>query len=325
MKNDYEIALMKLNDEYKKIYNSNEYRIGKKFLKFNYYLKKGKIITLIKKIVNLKNKNYVYKKDNFNNVNIFKNNESNQIHNISKNEKIAIYTVNIGGYDNLIQPLIIEENIDYFIVSDKKPLHLGVWKWIDASEFLLNQELSNVKKARYIKTHPHLIFPQYKYSIFIDGNIRCVSSISSFCEKINKDTKMAIHPHPYRDCIYKEIISCRITRKGNYSVMKRQVDEYRLEGMPESFGLFETNVFVREHNDSKCIDLMEKWWQEIYKKSERDQLSFTYVLWKNGYSANDVGVIYDSIMNNPCVQVIDHLEEYEKENMDAEKNKMVNN
>ncbi len=250
-------------------------------------------------------------KDNYSNEVIFKNNELFQSNDYN-NEKIAIYIVNIGGYDELLQPLIKSNNCDYYIVSDKKPKELGCFNWIDANKYLPNIKLTNVKKARYLKLHPHLLFKDYTYSIFIDGNVKCIDDISCFVNNINKTTKIAIHPHPCRDSIYSEIVSLKISGKGNYKTMKKQVSEYRKEKMPDHYGLFETNVLVRKHNDDNCIKIMEQWWNEIEIKSERDQLSFTYVLWKNGYNANDIGVICDSIKNNSKVLVIDHLEEYEK-------------
>lgn len=317
---DYKEALEKLNIEYKKIKNSREYLLGKKILKFRYYIKYFMFTALVKKIKNTKKRKKVFMKDNYANEKIFKDNEKGQIKEIDFNEKIVIYTVNIGKYDRLIQPLIKNENVDFILVSDKKPNDLGQWKWIDANKYIPSSNLSNVKKARFIKTHPHLIFNKYKYSIFIDGNIRCITDITEFIPKINKKTKIAIHPHPYRDCIYKEIESCKTTGKGNYNVMKKQLEEYEKEGMPKEFGLFETNVFIREHNDLNCIKIMDDWWNEINIKSERDQLSFTYVLWKNGYNANDIGVIYGSILDNPSVQVVDHLEIYEKEEKNERKN-----
>ena len=93
--------------------------------------------------------------------------------------------------------------------------------------------------------------------------------------------------------------------------------------MPKEFGLFETNVLVREHNDKSCKKIMEEWWNEIKDKSERDQLSFTYILWKNNFSANDIGKIQDTIVKNNHVQVIPHLEAYQKEKLRKEKNENI--
>ena len=273
---------------------------------------KLKIISLIKKIYRSKKKENNSIKNNYDNEILFKNNEMQQEKNYDQNEKIAIYTVNIGGYDTILQPIIKKENVEYFYVSDKEPEKTGKWNWIDAKPYIEYLNTTNVKKARYIKTHPHLLFPEYKYSIFIDGNIRTVTDISKFVNNINKNTKIAIHPHPYRECIYNEAVNCKRSGKGNSKVIDMQMEEYKKEGMPEKYGLFETNVVVREHNNDLCKKIMEDWWDEIKNKSERDQLSLTYVLWKNGLKSNDIGVIYDSIKNNFNLQVLDHLDNYKK-------------
>ena len=304
----------RLSLEYKMILSSREYRLGKKMLKAKYCLRHFKLFTLLKKLMSSRKMKYIHTIDNLSNEQIFENNSKNQLKKYNKNARVAIYTVNIGGYDHLIQPLFTNDKCDYYIVSDKKPTDLGVWKWIDANKYIEDLNTTNVKKARYIKTHPQLFFKDYDYSIFIDGNIRCITDITKYIANINKNTGIAIHPHPYRDCIYKESKACKITGKGNYNVMKKQVQEYKAEGMPELFGLFETNVVIRDHNKKECIEIMDSWWNEIDKKSERDQISLTYVLWKLGYVSNDIGIIYDSINNNPSVQVVDHIEEYEKEN-----------
>lgn len=308
---NYEDALEELNKDYLNLYDSEEYRVGRKFLIIKYYLKKFKFVTLFKKIYRSKMKNKNSIKNNFDNDTLFKDNQI-YIENSYNGEKVAIYTVNIGGYDTVLQPIIKSENVDYFYVSDKKPSNLGKWEWIDANKFIKDLDTTNVKKARYIKTHPHLIFKDYKYSIFIDGNIRTVVDISKFVNNINKKTKIAIHPHPYRECIYDEAINCKRSGKGNNKEIDKQIETYRNEGMPEKYGLFETNVVVREHNNELCKKIMEDWWNEIFTKSERDQLSLTYVLWKNKLKSNDIGIICDSIKNNYGLQVLNHLDEYKK-------------
>ncbi len=297
---------------YKEVINSKEYITGRTVLKFKYYLKRLKFITLIKLVINsFFKKKYVFKRDNNSNKELFVDNEKNTLK-IYDNSKIAVYTVIIGNYDNLIQPLYKSDNIDYYVISDHKINNLGKWKWIDAKKYLPNYQLTNVKKARFLKTHPHLIFPNYKYSIFIDGNISVVSNIEELITKINVNTGIAIHLHPLRDCIYKEAIACKYTKKGNYKIIKNQMNTYRSLGMPSNFGLFETAVVAREHNNKVCIDIMEEWWNEIYNVSERDQLSFTYVLWKKGFTANDVGVLFESITANPKILLINHIQIYNK-------------
>lgn len=308
---DYESILRDLNKEYIDLYNSEEYRIGRKILIVKYYVKKFKFFTLLKKTYRSKMKEKNSIKNNYDNKELFKNNKTTQENNYN-GEKVAIYTVNIGGYDTILQPIIKSDNVDYFYVSDKKPENLGKWNWLDAQPYIENLNTTNVKKARYIKTHPHILFPNYKYSIFIDGNIRTITDVSKFINNINNKTKIAIHPHPYRECIYDEAINCKNSGKGNSKSINEQMELYKKEGMPSKYGLFETNVVVREHGNMLCRKIMEDWWNEIKLKSERDQLSFTYVLWKNQLKANDIGVIYDSIKDNYDLQVLNHLDDYKK-------------
>lgn len=308
---EYQKALEDLNREYLDLYYSDEYRSGRKRMIVKYYLRNFKFITLIKKIMNSIGKKNNSIKNNYENPQIFKNNWHGAANNYG-GEKVAVYSVNIGGYDNLVQPIYRSHNLDYYYISDKKPEDLGVWKWIDAKKYTQGLKLSNVKKARFLKLHPDILFPNYKYSIFIDGNIRAVGDLSALVNKINKNTKIAIHLHPYRNCIYDEAICCKRSGKGDPKIIDEQVGFYMKDGMPKKYGLFETNIIVREHNDATCKNIMKQWWEEISKWSERDQLSFTYVLWKNNFVSNDIGVLGDNPRENILIQVLDHKDEYRK-------------
>ena len=61
---------------------------------------------------------------------------------------------------------------------------------------------------------------------------------------------------------------------------------YREEGFPEHYGLNETNIMYRNHKSDKIISIMEEWWKFIENYSKRDQLSLSYVLWKNNMQLN---------------------------------------
>ena len=57
--------------------------------------------------------------------------------------------------------------------------------------------------------------------------------------------------------------------------------KYKQEGFPKNYGLPQTCIVFRYHNDESCKRLMKTWWEEIKNESHRDQLSFNYALWKN--------------------------------------------
>ena len=58
--------------------------------------------------------------------------------------------------------------------------------------------------------------------------------------------------------------------------------------MPENYGLNETNILIRNHLNPQIIAIMEQWWEFIEKYSKRDQLSFSYVLYKNNITVPSI-------------------------------------
>jgi hypothetical protein len=61
------------------------------------------------------------------------------------------------------------------------------------------------------------------------------------------------------------------------------VAQYFESGFRHAFALTENNVLLRRHNDPALVQLSEAWWEEIRSKSQRDQLSLSYVIERMGY------------------------------------------
>lgn len=213
-------------------------------------------------------------------------------------KKIALYTAVSGNYDDIPLPALYMPNVDYFYISEQPKEHMGPYQWIDMNEVIPYKNLDNRRKGRYCKTHPHVIFPQYDYSIYIDGHIKNNEDIQRYYLELNHKF-MATWLHNERDCIYEEGAACVLYQKDDVDVIRKQLKQYFEEGMPRHFGLFATAVILREHNNRICIKIMEEWWKEILTKSVRDQLSLTYVLWKNGLSTQDIGVMGTCLVDSP--------------------------
>ena len=207
--------------------------------------------------------------------------------------QIAIYTCISGGYDNLLEPMYISEDCDYFCISDQKISEQSVYKWLDINDYLPNEELDNTRKNRYCKINSHKIFPDYKYTIYIDGDTEIINDISMCISDIGR-CGVAARGKTSCMCLYFEALRCIEAQKDNRDIITKQIERYYQEGMPRYFGSFACGVLVREHMTDKCIKLMEDWWMEVKEGSKRDQISFPYVLWKNGYTAEDVGTIVDN-------------------------------
>lgn len=193
--------------------------------------------------------------------------------------KKVIYTCITGGYDKLIDPTYVTEDFDYICFTDNPMLTSKVWKFKTIPQEL--KELSTVKQQRAIKINPHLFLSEYDISIWIDGNILAKGDLNEFVNNTLKDDcSMYFKKHPIRTCIYQELNKCIELKKDTRENAQPQIDRYIAEGFPSNFGLQETNVILRKHNEQDCVNLMNAWWAELKKGSHRDQLSLNYCMWK---------------------------------------------
>lgn len=225
---------------------------------------------------------------------------------IYSNLRFAVYTVSTGKYDEIKEPIYIDERIDYYVFTDQEIPERSVWEKIPIPD-KLKSKMNSLSQARYIKTHPHEFFQNYDYSMFIDGNVRITCDIMPLLySMITEDKVMAIHHHQVRDCIYDEAKAIFAAGKASIHELQTQAKHYKAEGFPAHFGLFETNIVIRKHNDEKCIGIMDVWWNQIEKFTKRDQMSFTYSLWKNGETADAVFSLGNNSRLNPYFIVSSH-------------------
>ena len=182
-------------------------------------------------------------------------------------EKV-IYTVLTGGYDRLQQPLVTDPGFHYVCFGDHAGQD-GVWELRE-----IPFEGSPVLRARWAKMHPHVLLPEYDYSVFMDANL-CISG-AEFYSFIG-DALVAILQHPERDCVWEELRYCYL--KDKISTCSAFRIHRMLRGMPRHWGLAETNVLARKHNDPQIVDLDELWWRLLQESGgSRDQLVFTPAL-----------------------------------------------
>lgn len=197
--------------------------------------------------------------------------------------KIAVYSCILGKYDDIHEPLYKSENVDYYMFTDQTIKNKNT-EWIIIDVNTLGLVGNNVYINRYIKFHPNDFFPDYDYSIYIDGNISIISDIEDICKSMKNSNKfLGLHRHNQRDCIYVEADAINHLSRFNgiVDLVKKQIRNYKKEGFPNHYGLFENSIIVREHNNSQCIKLMNDWWNEYKKYPTRDQLSLPYIIRKN--------------------------------------------
>lgn len=212
--------------------------------------------------------------------------------------KIVIYTAIFGGKDDLIEPEFISDNCDFVCFTDGN-FKSDIWQIRKVKPIFDDP----VRNAKIYKILPHKYLPEYKYSIWADGNMVARGNVNELVEKYLPKANLAIFDHTQLrkrfkklfwikdkkqcyDCIYREAEHLlQLEKEGNYKdnadLIKKQIAKYRREGYPENNGLIVGMVIARRHNESDVIKSMEDWWQEIRQYSRRDQLSFNYIAWKN--------------------------------------------
>lgn len=206
--------------------------------------------------------------------------------------KAVLYTCLTGNYDQLNNHSYVNNDWDYFCFTDNlsiKNNNNSSWE----IKPLIFKKMDNIRNNRWHKLHPHLLFPEYERSVYVDTNINFLSDkiFDDINSAIKESKKISLGIHPNRNCVYDELAACLKFEKDDHEIMKEQVDLIRKDGFPENYGLFENNIIYREHHDKDVIKIMKDWWWWVENYSRRDQLSFTYVLWKNNFPVSPLSDI----------------------------------
>lgn len=221
---------------------------------------------------------------------------------VCRDERIAVYTCIVGKYDDLKQPGVIDGQCDYYYLGFDKPEVPGVYQWIDIAPYFEGKTFDNTRINRFCKVHPHLFFRQYRYSIYLDGGFEIRKSIAGLVRRIGS-TGIGLYGKALTGDVdtYGQAVSCLIagiTSGDDRSVIIKQMKKYAEAGFPRNYGSANNGVIAREHNNPDCIRIMDTWWNEIRNECRRDELSFFYALWKNGFASEAVGSLGGSFRNS---------------------------
>ena len=208
-------------------------------------------------------------------------------------EKGVVYTAIFGNYEPLLDPKVIDENLDYICFTDNPNVKSDFWKiklipdFVDDFHFIdyHNNEVSfidldHTRQARAIKSLPHLFLKEYDFSIWVDAGFLIVGDVIQFVNRYTEKDFLGI-THSTRKCLYDEANEVLRLDMDDTELISNQIARYKDANFPEKNGLIESGVLFRRHNNPKIIKVMEDWFSEIVNFSKRDQISFNYVAWKN--------------------------------------------
>lgn len=218
--------------------------------------------------------------------------------------RVAVYTCIFGGYDNLHEPLYKSKLCDYYVITDSPVPENSVWKPLkfDKPEGFDGWNAS--LKNRYCKLLPHLLFKDYRYSIYLDGNIRPMTDLYPFVAALDGKFFGAFS-HEGQPCTYAWGDHLVELNLADADLWAKQKEKYQSEGFPQNYGYIKGGVLVREHNRPLCIKVMQTWWQQYTTYVKRDQQGLVYSLWKNGLTLNDITILGQSVDYNPRINTRD--------------------
>lgn len=218
--------------------------------------------------------------------------------------RIAVYTAISGGYDSLKLPEVVDPRLDYILYTDTEMPGTGVWQVRPITFF----HDDPTRTARFVKTHPHWLLPEYDVVVWIDSNIMILGDIYPLIDEFLSSGKaIGAIPHPLRRTIYEEVEACGRANKDDLSLMHDQIEHYRALGFVHD-DLIESNLMMSNLRDahSLCSRFFNTWWAEIDRYSRRDQLSKNYALNKAGIEWHRLFARPNSVRNHPDFVLVGH-------------------
>lgn len=187
-----------------------------------------------------------------------------------------IYTV-ITGSKDLLSEDINTRGAHAVCFTDNPELKSDVWE----IRLIPNLYKDVRRDSRTVKMLPHIFFPEAQYSLYVDGNIISKVPIQRMINEYLEDDDIAVFKHHTRDCLFQEAEECIRLGLDDKETIERHTERYK--GFPEHKGLYQCGVILRRHSP-RIKRLNEAWHAQYCTGCKRDQVSFPYVLEKEGVS-----------------------------------------
>ena len=217
---------------------------------------------------------------------------------------VVVCTSVAGNYERLLPPAYLNDGWRYVCYTDTPMESYGIWEMRP----IPYANADPTRRARWAKLHLPELFPDARWVLWQDANFVIVGDLSPVLNFHDGSLPLYSITHPVRDCIYDEASACIMAKKDTTEVLKKQVEAYRMQGMPEHYGLYENNIFLINPNNDCTCELFLQWWKEYEMYSKRDQISLPYILYKNNMKT---GVLFDKdffFKKNSIICFLTHIE-----------------
>ena len=195
--------------------------------------------------------------------------------------KVVVYSCLIGDYDQ-VATFNKQKGYDYILFTDLKIKNTN-WSVFPIPDEVLKLNVSDIKKQRYMKIHPHKFFRNYDLSLYIDANYVIKGDLDDYLINTLNPIDHIYIPHLQFGKGIKQAIKKAIEKKlDDSNLLKEVMDRYNKLNILSKSGIVNAGLIIRKHNTKDCIKLMEKWWEEVRDYSHVDGFAFNYAGYKTG-------------------------------------------
>lgn len=194
-------------------------------------------------------------------------------------KRLVIYTCLTGDREGLGDPLRkLEKNdtdlaIDFVCLTDNPHRESKTWRLVKFDNLGLPPE----KSSRLPKSKPHLFFPQYQYSLYIDNIVHLKRLPNSSDLSTQEQYLFRVFKHSGRNSVVDEALAICDLGYDTAEVLIRQLEHYAgYMPLSEINPLSTCTVILREHNLQPICCFGDYWWAQILAFSKRDQMSFDF-------------------------------------------------
>ncbi|KMS97994.1 hypothetical protein BVRB_4g096760 [Beta vulgaris subsp. vulgaris] len=219
---------------------------------------------------------------------------------LNKYHDVIVASAIFGNYDVIQEPINISESakrhVPFYMFIDEETENymtnksvltssklVGLWRIIVVRNIPYNDARRNGKVPKLLL---HRLFPNVRYSIWIDGKLKLVRDPYQVLERFlwRENATFAISRHYTRFDVFVEAEANKAGGKYDNASIDDQINFYRNEGLtpyseaklPITSDVPEGCVILREHipitNLFTCL-----WFNEVDRFTSRDQLSFSTV------------------------------------------------
>ncbi|AJP73895.1 glycosyltransferase domain-containing protein [Sphingomonas hengshuiensis] len=195
-------------------------------------------------------------------------------------DRIIVYTCVSKNYDRALMPVPASDAVRFVCFTDS-PAYLRAPGWevraVESPERLQSGHDIN----RYHKFFPHRLFPDARWSIYLDGNLRYAGDWRALVDRVAAaGAGLGAFWHPEGHSLAQEIEACRRLKfdARDTACVDRQIALYVGDGARLDAPIPTNNLLVRDHAFPGLADAMSLWWSHLFEFSKRDQISLLHAL-----------------------------------------------